>query len=50
MAFFCTDEHLQSWRDAQDRETKGFRLSMDEGLQVGKAIFMPLLATGSANA
>lgn len=50
MAFFCTDEHLQSWRDAQDRESKGFRLSMDEGLQVGKAIFMPLLATASANA
>ncbi len=50
MAFFCTDEHLQSWRDAQDRETKGFRLSMDEGLQRGKAIFMPLLATVSANA
>ncbi len=50
MAFFCTDEHLQSWRDAQGREAKGFRLSMDEGLQVGKAIFMPLLATASANA
>ncbi len=50
MAFFCTDEHLQSWRDAQDRKTKGFRLSMDEGLQVGKAIFMPLLATASGNA
>ncbi len=50
MAFFCTDEHLQSWRDAQDRKTKGFRLSMDEGLQVGKAIFMPLLATASASA
>ncbi len=50
MAFFCTDEHLQSWRDAQDRKTKGFRLSMDEGLQMGKAIFMPLLATESANA
>jgi hypothetical protein len=50
MAFFCTDEHLQSWRDAQDRETKGFRLSMDEGLQMGKAIFMPLLAAASTNA
>ena len=49
MAFFCTDEHLQTWRDAQDHETKGFRLSMDEGLQMGKAIFMPLLATNSAN-
>ncbi len=49
MAFFCTDEHLQSWRDAQDRKTKGFRLSMDEGLQMGKAIFKPLLAPASAN-
>ncbi len=50
MAFFCTDEHLQTWRDAQGRETKGFRLSMDEGLQLGRAIFMPLLAAASANA
>ncbi len=49
MAFFCTDEHLQSWRDAQDRGTKGFRLALDEGLQMGKAIFKPLLAVASAN-
>ena len=49
MAFFCTDEHLQSWRDAQDRGAKGFRLSIDEGLQMGKAIFKPLLAPASAN-
>jgi hypothetical protein len=50
MAFFCTDEHLQTWRDAQDRETDGFRLSMDEGLQIGKAIFKPLLAAASGDA
>jgi len=28
----------------------GGRLSADEGLQLGKAIFMPLLAAASANA
>ena len=50
MAFFCSDEHLESWRDAGDPKPKGFRLSMNEGLQMGKAIFMPLLAPASANA
>ncbi len=50
MAFFCSDVHLGSWRAGQNPEPKGFRLSMDEGLQVGKAIFMPLLATTSRNA
>ena len=49
MAFFCTDEHLESWRDTRDAKQKGFRLSMNEGLQMGKAIFMPLLATASVN-
>lgn len=41
MAFFCADDHLDSWRGA--REPGGFRLAMNEGLQMGKAIFMPLL-------
>ncbi len=49
MAFFCSDGHLESWRDAQDPKTRGFRLSISEGLQVGKAIFMPLLASASVN-
>lgn len=47
MAFFCSGAHLASWRAGQDPEPKGFRLSMDEGLQMGKAIFMPLLAPAS---
>ena len=50
MAFFCSDEHLESWRDGRDPKPRGFRLSMNEGLQMGKAIFMPLLAAASANA
>ena len=49
MAFFCSGAHLDSWRADQNPEPKGFRLSMDEGLQMGKAIFMPLLATASEN-
>ena len=47
MAFFCSDEHLDSWRGGQNPKPDGFRLSLDEGLQMGKAIFMPLLATAS---
>ena len=47
MAFFCSGAHLESWRAGQDPAPRGFRLSMDEGLQMGKAIFMPLLATAS---
>ena len=49
MAFFCSNAHLNTWRASQDSESRGFRLSMDEGLQMGKAIFMPLLAADSAN-
>ena len=49
MAFFCCDEHLESWRNANHPDVKGFKLSMDEGLQVGKAIFGPMLATASSS-
>lgn len=47
LAFFCCDAHLTSWRKA-NREAKGFRLSMEEGFQVGRAIFMDLLAPASS--
>ena len=43
MAFFCSDAHLSAWRTSQNLEPSGYRLSMEEGLQVGKAIFSPLL-------
>ena len=42
MAFFCSDDHLASWR--KDGGGEGFRLSIDEGLQAGRALFQPLLA------
>ncbi len=47
MAFFCSDGHLESWRDDQKPSANGFRLSLDQGLQMGRAIFMPLLAAAS---
>ena len=49
MAFFCSEAHLESWRAGQDPAPRGFRLSPEEGLQMGKAIFMPLLAAASPN-
>ena len=43
-AFFCSEEHLAAWReDGAD----GFRLSIDEAFQVGKAIFGPMLQSAA---
>ena len=47
MAFFCSDDHLASWR--KDGGAEGFRLSIDEGLQAGRASFQPLLAPARPN-
>lgn len=39
IAFFCSDAHLQRWRDNRSHDSPGFRLSMDEALEAGRAIF-----------
>lgn len=39
-AFFCSDQHLAAWREDG---AHGFRLSIDEAFQVGKAIFGSML-------
>jgi hypothetical protein len=44
--FFCTDEHLATRRARSDPDGVGFRLSVGAALQVGKAIFVPMLAAG----
>ena len=41
--FFCSDEHLQAWLDAQSQPRQGVRLSIAEALEVGGAIFGPVL-------
>ena len=43
MMFFCSDDHLESWRKENQPDGQGFRLSLDEAQQVGRAIFAPLL-------
>jgi alkylmercury lyase len=40
IAFFCSDEHL--WSSQSDR--RGSRLTANEALEVGRAIFAPILA------
>jgi mercury(II) reductase len=43
-AFFCSDDHLAAWRRERSADETGIRLRMDEALQVGRALFEPILA------
>ena len=43
-AFFCSDDHLSAWRPEQAADEAGFRLSIEEGLEAGRALFGPSLA------
>lgn len=45
MAFFCSDGHLATWREERNGSEKGHRLSVEQGLEAGAAIFIPFLAT-----
>jgi alkylmercury lyase len=49
IAFFCGDEHLREWLAEQTAERAGHRLTLDEALEVGRAIFEPVLATEGSN-
>lgn len=41
--FFCHDDHLTAWRDSQGAQITGDRLAMEEALEIGIALFGPLL-------
>ena len=41
--FFCSVTHLEAWR-GKHHGPEGVRLSVDEAMQVGKALFGPVLA------
>jgi mercury(II) reductase len=43
-AFFCSDDHLSAWHRKQNAGEAGFRLSIKEGLEAGRALFGPSLA------
>ncbi len=45
IAFFCSDAELQQWLSAESAQRAGYRLSLDEALEVGRALFEPVLAT-----
>ncbi len=42
-AFFCSDEHLRSWR-RDNADERGYRLDLAEALEVGRALFGRRLA------
>jgi len=43
IAFFCSPAHAELWLDGREN-SDGYALTMDEALEVGKAIFRPVLA------
>lgn len=43
-AFFCAQDHLDVWRRTREADEPGFRLTIDEALEAGRAIFGPSLA------
>ena len=45
MLLFCSPEHLDAWKRSQPQSTRGFDLSLAQGVQLGAAIFRPFLQT-----
>jgi len=41
--FFCSDDHLAAWRASKSAHILGDRLAMAEALEIGIALFGPLL-------
>lgn len=48
IAFFCSDIHQRRWLKARSPPAAGYRLTLGEALEVGRAIFEPVLATGAS--
>lgn len=46
LAFFCSENHLAAWRVGEGAGHIGMCLSLGAALQVGKAIFVPILQPG----
>ncbi|MBY0320292.1 MAG: hypothetical protein K2X72_16325 [Reyranella sp.] len=44
--FFCQDDHLTAWRASQGAQIAGDRLIVEEALEIGIALFGPLLRVG----
>jgi hypothetical protein len=48
IAFFCSETELQPWVSAQTPQPTGYRLTLDDALEVGRALFEPVLAATTA--
>lgn len=44
ISFFCRDDHLRQWLETETPRRQGVCLSIAEALEVGRAVFGPLLA------
>jgi alkylmercury lyase len=44
IAFFCSKVELQRWLSGQNPQPTGYRLTLDDALEVGRALFEPVLA------
>jgi hypothetical protein len=43
IAFFCCEAHLKAWRRTNHPGVEGYRLTPNEAMQVGRALFSPVL-------
>ncbi len=43
IAFFCSDRHLEEWRNAQAKQPTGRQLALADALEIGRALFEPVL-------
>ena len=48
IAFFCSEAELRQWVSAQNPQPNGYRLTLDDALEVGRALFEPVLAAAIA--
>jgi hypothetical protein len=48
IAFFCSEAELRQWVSAQNPQPNGYRLTLDEALEVARALFEPVLAAATA--
>ncbi len=47
IAFFCSDGELRQWFSAQSPQRAGYPLTLDEALEVSRALFEPVLAAAA---
>jgi mercuric reductase len=49
ITFFCSKAHLEAWRQENHPGARGYCLTPDEAMQVGRALFAPVLEPAPGN-